>query len=70
MRTEYNVSTGETITLPDAPIVARDPAEVKAESIAELETSITSRNLRGAALGDAFSIAKIQSVEDEINALR
>ena len=38
--------------------------------ISELEQSITSRNLRGAALGDEYSINKIRAVEDEINALR
>lgn len=38
--------------------------------IAELEASITPRNLRGAALGDSFAIAKIQQVEDGIAVLR
>jgi hypothetical protein len=41
-----------------------------AEQIAAIEASVTPRNLRGAALGDQFSIDKIQAVEDEIDALR
>ena len=40
------------------------------EQIVELETSVTKRNLHGAILGDAFAIAKIQSVEDQIAVLR
>lgn len=39
-------------------------------SIAELEASITPRNLRGAALGDSVAIATIQQVEDSIALLR
>ena len=41
-----------------------------AQLISELEASITPRNLRGAALGEAYSIAKITDVEAQINALR
>lgn len=41
-----------------------------AEQIGELERSVTQRNLRGAALGDSFAIAKIQSIENQIAVLR
>jgi hypothetical protein len=40
------------------------------EQIAALEASVTPRNLRGAALGDQYAIDHIQSVEDQIQALR
>ena len=45
-------------------------APTVAEQIATLEASITPRNLRGAALGDGYAIAQIQSVEDQIQVLR
>lgn len=47
-----------------------DPVLSNEEQIAELEGSITNRNLRGAALGDQYAIDHIQSVEDQISALR
>ena len=40
------------------------------DHIEELESSITPRNLRMAALGDEFAINKLQSVEDVIQKLR
>lgn len=47
------------------------PQEKSIESqIDDLEQSVTARNLRGAALGDAYAVKKIQEVEDQINALR
>lgn len=43
--------------------------EIK-EQIVSLENQITSRNLRGAILGDEFAINKITQIENEIEALR
>ncbi len=40
------------------------------QKIAELEAQVTSRNLRGAALGDQYAIDHIQSIENQINDLR
>lgn len=50
----------------------RRPEEVKTiqEQIAELENSITKRNLRAALLGDEVALAKIQDVENQIAELR
>ena len=46
------------------------PEVTSAQLISELEASITSLNLRGAALGDEYSLSKIADVEGQINALR
>lgn len=43
--------------------------EIK-EQILSLENQITSRNLRGAILGDEFAISKITQIENEIKVLR
>ena len=40
------------------------------QQINALESMVTPRNLRGAALGDAISIAEIQAIENQIAALR
>jgi len=40
------------------------------DQIAGLEDLVTKRWLRGAALGDDYSIDKIQIIEDQIEALR
>ena len=49
---------------------AKKSAISAAREIAALEASVTSRNLRCAALGDQFAIDHIQSVEDQIQELR
>ena len=55
---------GNTIT----PYVVPEPTSD--QLISELEAQVTSRNLRGAALGDQYAIDHIQSIEDQITALR
>jgi len=42
----------------------------KEQAISALENKVTKRYLRGAALGDLFSIGKIQGIEDQIALLR
>lgn len=42
----------------------------QAEKISALESQVTPRNLRGAALGDQYAIDHMQSIEDQIEALR
>ena len=58
----------------DDSIANYDHAEATAptvtEKIAALESSVTKRWLRGAALGDTYAISKIQDVEDQIAVLR
>ena len=46
------------------------PEPTVGEQIAALEATVTARWLRGAALGDTYSIAELQKVEDAIAALR
>lgn len=59
--------SGSEFTIP--PIKPAEPPTV-AEQIAELESSVTARWLRCAALGDTYAIGKIQEVEDKIKELR
>ena len=58
----------------DSAVSEYDHAEATAptvtEKIAALESSVTKRWLRGAALGDTYAIGKIQDVEDQIAVLR
>lgn len=44
--------------------------EIIKQQILDLESQITSRNLRGAIFGDEFAINKIQEIEEQIDALR
>jgi hypothetical protein len=52
-----------------APVVDQ-PEKTIEQQIADLECQVTARNLRGAALGDQYAIDHIQSVEDQVEALR
>lgn len=47
-----------------------EPKPTNDQLIAELENSVTPRNLRGAALGDAYALKAIKSVDDAIAKLR
>jgi hypothetical protein len=49
---------------------ANEKAEAgRQQQLATLEASVTSRHLRAAALGDAYAIEHIQTVEEAISAL-
>lgn len=47
-----------------------EPSPTIGQQIAELETTVTDRNIRAAMLGDQYAIDHLQSVEDQIAALR
>lgn len=59
------VEAGEAEILPYA-----EPEKTSDQLIAELEVSVTPRNLRGAALGDDYALKKIKEVDDAIAKLR
>lgn len=61
----HDSDTGE-FTAP----VNEEEEKTSDEQIAELEASLTARNLRSALLGDEYAIAKVQEVEDAIELLR
>lgn len=55
----------------DADVLAfRNSPPTKQERIAKAERNQTMRYLRGAILGDAYSITKLQEIEDEIKSIR
>lgn len=55
----------------EAEIIAyAEPEKTSDQLIAELEASVTPRNLRGAALGDDYALKKIKEVDDAIAKLR
>jgi len=54
------------VTAVEIPIVP----PTRDQKIMLLESKVTARHLRGAALGDEFAIDAIQAIEDQIAALR
>jgi len=81
MRHEYNVSTGKTVELEDAPILPATPEQRKSgikQKIVTLESSITERNKREYVKGLKYptderffySTKKIDKVDADIELLR
>ena len=59
------IEAGEAAIVPYSP-----PAPSIQQQTDALEASVTPRNLRGAALSDQYAIDRLQSIEDQITALR
>lgn len=62
---EAEVLAGKAVVIPYV-----KPELTTEQLIADLETTITARNIRSAWLGDQFAIDKIQDVESQIALLR
>ena len=73
MRTVYNLKTGKTTELEDAPVAPITPDQIKENikyEIEMLENSVTPRNYREFVMGDQYSIDKINQVDEDIVILR
>ncbi len=73
MRHEYNLKTGKTTELEDAPVLPLTPDQIKdgiKNEISMLENSVTPRNYREFVMGNQYSIDKINQVEADIAILR
>lgn len=67
---DYNNMLAE-VEAGEAEVIAyAGPEKTSGQLIAELEASLTPRNLRGATLGDDYALKKIKEVDDEIAKLR